>query len=242
MKKLINALNIIGICSLLACHSKTAEKQESVKLSPAPQQPVAEQKQHNQREHIARMTFVEYLDDGDYFQMLAKRGDSTFVFINESDTTRNLNRGDKIQVTWKDGTVTIPGDNEAEMSANLILSINKTSDGPVTSFRKTYDKKIKYTWPTDEEFTSSYLNKIYLLAEYYLTQTKNPLLLTAIKKREELTYSIESAERDGQHYRVIGLAPVGPNGSNIVQWLYVGEENGRIYEYNLAEDKLVAFD
>lgn len=64
----------------------------------------------------------------------------------------------------------------------------------------------------------------------------------AIKKREELTYSIESAERKGQRYRVIGIAPIGPNGSNIVQWLYVEEEKGRVYEYDLPGDKLVAFD
>jgi len=242
MNKLINALNIIGICGLLSCHSKTVEKKESVKLSPVYDQNVTPQIQNNKLEHVARLTFIEYLDDGDYFQILANKGDSTFSFINETDTARNLNRGDQIQVVWKNGTVTIPGDNESEMPAKLILSINKTGDGPVTSFRKTYDKKIKYTWSTEEEFTSSYLNKIHLLMEYYLTQTKNPLLQAAIKNRQELTYSIESAERNGEHYRVIGIAPVGPNGRNVVQWLYLGEENGRIYEYNLAENKLVVFN
>lgn len=242
MNKLINALNIIGICGLLACHSKTVEKNESEKLSPVADQTVTPQKQNNKFEQVVQLTFVEYLDDGDYFQILANKGDSTFSFINETDTTRNLNRGDKIQVAWKDGIVTVPGDNEAEMPAKLILSIKKTGDGPVTAFRNTYGKKLKYTWSTDEEFTSSYLNKVYLLTEYYITQTKNSLLQAAIQNRQELTYSIESAERNGQHYRVIGIAPVAPNGSNIVQWLYVGEENGRIYEYNLAEDKLVAFN
>jgi len=239
MNKLINALNIIGICGLLACHSKTVEKKESGKLSPVSNQTVTKQKPGNKHEHVAQLTFMEYLDDGDYFQILAKRGDSTYSFINETDSSRNLNRGDQIQVVWKNGTVTIPGDQDAEMPAKLILSIKKTGESPITEFRKTYGKKIKYTWSTDDEFTSSYLDKIYLLTEYYLTQTKNHLLQTAIKKRQDLTYSIESKERNGEHYRVIGIAPVGPNGSNIVQWLYIGEENGRIYEYDLAEDKLV---
>ncbi|SDH27114.1 hypothetical protein SAMN05421827_12098 [Pedobacter terrae] len=240
MNKLINALNIIGICGLLACHSKTVEKNESGKLSPVADQTVTPQKQNNRPEHVAQLTFVEYLDDGDYFQILANKGDSTFLFINETDTTRNLNRGDKIQVAWKNGIVTVPGDNEAEMPAKLILSIKKTGDGPVTAFRN--GNKLKYTWSTDEEFTSSYLKKVYLLTEYYLTQTKNSLLQAAIKNRQELTYSIESAERNGQHYRLIGIAPVGPNGSNIVQWLYVGEESGQIYEYDLPEDRLIAFN
>ncbi|MEH3114235.1 hypothetical protein [Pedobacter terrae] len=242
MKKRIIAITITGVCGLLACHCKTAQEQGPVKLSPPPQKPVVVRKQNNYHEHIDQMTFVSYLDDGDYFQILAKKADSTFVFINETDTTKNLNRGDQIEVAWKDGQVAVPGDNDAEMPARLLFSIKKTADGPVTSFRTTYGKKLRYTWSTDEEFTTSYLNKVYQLTEYYLTQTKNPLLQLAIKKREELTYSIESAERNGQHYRVIGIAPIGPNGSNIVQWLYIGEENGRIYEHDLPEDKLVAFD
>lgn len=241
MNKRINALTIIIICVLLACHSTTAERKASGKLSPVHDQNVIPQKQNNKLEHVAQLTFMEYLDDGDYFQILAKKGDSSFSFINETDTSRNLNRGDQIQVVWKNGTVTVPGDNESEMPAKLILSIKKTGEGPVTAFRNSYGKKLKYTW-TDKEFTSTYLNKVYLLTEYYLTQTKNPLLREAIKNRQELTYSIESAERNSQHFKVIGIAPIGPTGSNIVQWLYVEEENGRIYEYNLPEDKLVAFN
>jgi len=199
----LNAIIIMVLCGLSACHSKTAEKQ---KPGTASEKPVA--KQNNKREHVARMTFVKYVDDGDYFQLLASKDGSTSSFINETDSTRNLNRGDQIQVTWKDGTIIIPGDNDAEMPAQLIISIKKTGDGPVTAFRNEYGKKLRYTWSPDEE----------------------------------LTYSVESRERNGRNYNVIGIAPAGPNGSNIVQWLYVGEENDRIYEYDLPGDKLVAFD
>jgi hypothetical protein len=120
MNKLINALNIIVICTLLSCHSKKTEKQELVKLSSVPKQPVAEQNQDNQYEHVDQMAFVEYLDDGDYFQILTKKGDSTFCFINDTDTSRNLNRGDRVQVTWKKGAVTVPGDNGSQMPALLL--------------------------------------------------------------------------------------------------------------------------
>ncbi|WP_146198708.1 hypothetical protein [Pararcticibacter amylolyticus] len=242
MNKLINAILIAALCGLSACHSKSAEEQKSAKPDTASEQPLAERKKKEQPEHVAQMTFVKYLDDGDYFQLLAKKGDSTFSFINETDTSRNLNRGDKIKVTWKDGTITLPGDNDAEMPAQLLVSVKKNGDGPVSAFRKTYGKKLKYTWSPDEEFTASYLDKVYLLTEYYLTQTRNPLLQNAIRNRGELTYSIESRERNNRGYKVIGIAPVGPNGGHVVQWLYVGEEDDHVYEYDLPQDKLVAFD
>lgn len=78
--------------------------------------------------------------------------------------------------------------------------------------------------------------------EYYLTQTTNPLLRLAVNSKDELTYSIESKTRDDRGYTVIGIAPIGPNGATIVQWLYVDEESDKLYEYNLPEDKLIAFD
>ncbi|MBS7565363.1 hypothetical protein KHS38_13205 [Mucilaginibacter sp. Bleaf8] len=241
MKRLINKIIILTLCVMSACRLKTTEEQKVAKPNAAPKLPVVKQNKNEQHEYVAQMTFVKYLDDGDYFQLLARKGDSTFSFINETDTSRNLNRGDRVQVTWKDGTITIPGDNDAEMPAQLLLAVKKTGDGSVSMFRRTYGKKLKYTWSPDEEFTSSYLDKVYLIAEYYLTKTKNPLLQAAIKNRDELTYSIESRERNNHSYKVIGIAPVGPNGSQIVQWLYVGEEDDHIYEYDLPEDKLVLF-
>ncbi|WDF57194.1 hypothetical protein [Mucilaginibacter sp. KACC 22063] len=195
-----------------------------------------------QRAHIDQMTFVEYLDDGDYFQILARKGDSIFSFINDIEDNRNINRGDLVQVRWKRDSITVPGDNDSKMPADILLDLKKAADGPVSRFRKTYGRKLKYTWATNEEFTSSYLDKVYLIVEYYLTQTTNPLLRLAVNSKDELTYSIESKTRDDRDYTVIGIAPVGPNGASIVQWLYVDEESDKLYEYNLPEDKLIAFD
>lgn len=188
------------------------------------------------------MTFVKYNDDGEYFQLLAHKGDSTLSFINKTDTNRNLNRGDRIEITWKDDTITIPGDNNAKIRGEVLVSVKKTGDGPVSAFRIKYGKKLKYSWSTDEHYSAAYLEKLYLLTEYYLSKTKNPLLQAAIKKREELTYSIESTERNSRNYNVIGIAPVGSNGSQIVQWLYIAIEDNRIFEYDLPEDRLMAFD
>lgn len=241
MSKLIILILMLSIYSLFGCRSTTSKEPKVVQPAPNAEIPVVKKKQYDGREHIDEINFMEYQDDGDHLQLLAQIGDSTISLINETDTSRNLNRGDRIRVTWKYGTITIPGDNDAEMTAQLMLSIKKIGDGPVSEFRRTYGRKLKYTWSTDEEFTSSYLDKIYLLTEYYLTQTKNPLLQASIKNGDEITYSIESNKKDDRNYRVIGIAPAGPNGSNIVQWLYVDEESGKSYEYNLAENSLIAF-
>lgn len=238
--KLIKPIAILIITGLCACGPKTPKESKATKPVPKPAQQIVKHQQ--EVEHTDQMAFVKYLDDGDYFQLLAKKNDTTDVFINETDTTRNLNWGDLIKVTWKNGTVTVPGDNDSEMPAKLLLSVKKTGDGPVSKLRESYGKKLKYTFSPGDNFTSSYLDKVYLSVEYYLATTKNPLLQFAIKDRQEVTYSIESQERDNRNYRVIGIAPVGPNGSNVVQWLYIDEERDQIYEYDLPADKLVPYD
>lgn len=235
-------LIILSCCMLSACDLKTSDQKELTRSDTIVKQSYTLQLKSEQRTHIDQMTFVEYLDDGDYFQILARKGDSIFSFINDVDDSRNINRGDSIQVKWKRDSITVPGDNESKMPADILLDLRKTADGPVSRFRKTYGRKLRYTWATNEEFTSSYLDKVYLIVEYYLTQIKNPLLRLAVKSKDELTYSIESKTREDRGYTVIGIAPVGPNGATIVQWLYVDEESDKLYEYDLATDNLIAFD
>jgi hypothetical protein len=238
--KLIKLI-ILNCCILSACDLKTNDQKKLIRSDTIVKQTGTLLRKNEQRSYIDQMTFIKYMDDGDYFQILARKGDSTFSFINDTDTTRNLNWGDPIQLKWKHDSITVAGDDESKMPAQVLLAIKKKGDGPVSRFRKTYRRKLKYTWATNEEFTSSYLDKIYLIVEYYLTQTKNPLLRLAVKSRDELIYSIESRTREEHGYTVIGIAPVVPSGANIVQWLYVDEEKDKLYEYDLPEDKLIAF-
>ncbi|QXV63832.1 hypothetical protein INP83_12015 [Mucilaginibacter sp. 21P] len=243
MKRSITAMVLLTLTALYGCQSKIEKQQKAVKPEQASTHKAAVQKKKKQLAHTTQMTFIKYADDGDYFQLIAHRGDSTFSFIAETDINGRLNRGDQIQISWKDGTVTIPGDDDVETPARLLLHIKKIGNGPVSMFRMAYDKKLKYTWPTDENFTSSYLDKLYLLIEYYLSKTSNSLLQLAIKNQDQLTYSIESKERNSRNYRVIGIAPIGPNGAKVVQWLYIDdEEDDQIYEYDLGEDRLVPFE
>ncbi|GAA4925676.1 hypothetical protein [Mucilaginibacter defluvii] len=182
--------------------------------------------------------FLTYNDDGDYYLLLAQHGDSTISFIND-DADRSLNRGDSIKIFWKDDTITMAGDDEMPVSAKRITSIRKIADGPVTLFKKSYGRQMKYTWAPEENFSDYYLDKIYKLVEYYLATTKTELLLRSIKAKEAINYSLESQERDGRRYTMIGIAVPGTHGSNIVQWLYVDDETSQLFEYDLGNDKLM---
>ncbi|UEG53098.1 hypothetical protein LLH06_19320 [Mucilaginibacter daejeonensis] len=188
-----------------------------------------------------QMTFVAYDDDGDYAQLFAKKGGDLYNFINEGED-RSLLRGDQIQIKWKRDTITIAGDGESPEPADVIVSVRKIADGAVSKFRKRYDKPVKYTWAPKEGYSQYYLDKVYKLVEYYLANTQSELIRRAIGQKEELTYSMESADKDGKKYTMIGVAVPGTQGSNIVQWLYIDKESHELYEYDMGEDKLVRFD
>ncbi|WP_147321906.1 hypothetical protein [Mucilaginibacter conchicola] len=250
MKKLAKGLVLSFIIGgLFACNSKTAKqrpnpdtpvtgvdtfsnqnlpKQDTLKAKPEPTQ-------------HATMQFVDYNDDSDYYQFIAQQGDNVYYFINSDDTDRSLNRGDLIDITWKHGMITIAGDDEKPEPAEMLVSVKKTSDGPVSKFRKEYNKQLKYTWSADEQYSKDYLDKIYKLAEYYLANTKNELLKNAINKRSDITYSIEQAERENRNYTLLGIAPVGENGANVAEWLYIDTETHRLYLFDQAEDTLRMF-
>ena len=241
IKYLLPAILLSGLAACRSKPPKAAERSKSL-IDSNSGQTTHRPSSGTIANQSANLNFIEYLDDGDYFQLLAEKNKDTFVFINDIDSGRALLRGDHIQVKYKDSTLTVAGDNDSPMPASILVSIKKTGDGPVSLFRKGYGKKLKYTWPADKEYSSSYLDKIYLITEYYLSKTKNPLLQMAIRNRQELTYSIEPHERNHQHYTMIGIAPVGPNGSLVVQWLYIAEDTNRLYEYDLPEDKLLPFN
>ncbi|MBZ4191265.1 hypothetical protein [Niabella beijingensis] len=123
-----------------------------------------------------------------------------------------------------------------------MLAVKKTKDGPVALFRKKYKKELKYWWPRDKEYTNDYLRRLYLEAEYYLACSGNKLVRLAVESNEDLSYSIEERERDDKNYIVLGISSTSGGHSNILQWLYYDQEEGRLYEYDLPNDRLVLFD
>lgn len=143
MNRTLIKLIILNCCMLSACDIKTSEQKKLIRKDTIVKQSHTPQTRSEQHTHIDQMNFVEYLDDGDYFQILARKGDSIFSFINDIDDNRNINRGDPIQVKWKRESITVPGDNESKMPADILLDLRKTGDGPVSRFRKTYGMKLK---------------------------------------------------------------------------------------------------
>jgi hypothetical protein len=108
-------------------------------------------------------------------------------------------------------------------------------------FLKKYKKPIKY-YTDKEDYTTDYKDYLYTQVEYYVANSKNELVKGAIKDpNADLSYSIEEKEKDGRSYTVLGISNDFEHHTNIIQWLYLDNENRNLYEYDLPNDKLVEF-
>jgi hypothetical protein len=234
--------NILLACTIFSCHSGV---EKSAKPHP---HKIKNKEAGNHKDTKAKpsqhepMEFVEYNDDGDYFLVIAKKKDSLFSFINNESNDRSLLRGDLIDVAWETATIEIAGDGGTQERAQKIVSILKIKDGNVAKFRLHYQKALKYTWPEEENYSTYYLDKLYNLVEYYIANSRNELLKLHIKNRDQLTYSIEKQTRNDKEYIMIGISTTSENHVNTIQWLYVEKTENILYEYDLANDRLVRFD
>lgn len=196
-----------------------------------------EQAQNNSPVQQGRMEFVRYNDDGDYFLLIAKDKNDTHDFINNVVEDRNLNRGDFINVKWRDGIITIAGDGDTPQAADLLVSVSKIRDGKVSNFRKSYKQQLKYIPAKDREYSASYLDQVKQDLEYYLVNTSNEHLLKAISKREDISFSLEEEKRNGRMYMVATISVNEP--ATPVQWVYIDQENGKIWEWDEEKNILV---
>lgn len=85
-------------------------------------------------------------------------------------------------------------------------------------------------------------NELYLIAEYYIANSKNELLRTIILNKEKVEYSVEQQQRNGKEYTVLGVGTVSEGSVTKAQWLYYDAENKILYEYDLPNDELVVFE
>ncbi|WP_264537571.1 hypothetical protein [Flavobacterium sp. N1736] len=107
---------------------------------------------------------------------------------------------------------------------------------------KKYPKQIKY-YTDKEDYTADFKDYIYEEVEFYLANSKNELVKSAIKdSKANLSYSIEEKDKDGRSYVVLGISNDFEHHTNIIQWLYLDNENRKLYEYDLPNDKLIQFD
>lgn len=189
------------------------------------------------------LEFISYLDDGDYSLFLTKKGEETLYFINENNEDRSLLRGDQIELRWKEDTIWIAGEGDEQEMANWVVSVKKVKDGKVSQFRKEYGKELKFYFAEEYDFSTSFMDELYLLVEYYVANSNNSLLQLNLKNKADLIYSIEKQNREEKEYIVIGLATEFENHTRILQWLYYDNEAeySTLYEYDLANDELIEF-
>ncbi|WP_264550598.1 hypothetical protein [Flavobacterium sp. N2038] len=186
--------------------------------------------------------FVEYNDDFDYTSIQVKKENELLGFVNDKNDDRSLLRGDICEIQWKKDTIYVAGDGDTPMLEDWLISVRKIKDGNVSKMRKEYKKELKYHWSKEDNYSQSFLDKIYLLTEYYIANSKNELLQLHIKNKEQINYSIENQKREDRDFTIMGIGYEFENRSNIFQWLYYDNENGKLYEYDLPNDALNEFN
>lgn len=238
---MLRIFQVLFIALLFSCSGKS-EKKPPVSVGELKKVMTSEKKEEAILQKDT-LTFVDYNDDGDYRLLYAKNGKSDFSFINDKNEDRNLLKGDLIEITWKNDTIYISGDGETPELAEWIISVRKLKDGNVSLFRKNYQKKLKYNYTNEESYSQDYLNKLYLVVEYYVANTKNETIKNSILRKEQLEYSTEEQTRDGEKFIVIGIATVFEHRVNTIKWLYLDQNNlNQWYEYDLPNDRLVKFE
>lgn len=209
------------------------------------QQPVhaeTETVQKQEKTKSGRFTFISYNDDGDYSLLNARQQGQEVQFVNNLSEERNLLRGDVIEIRWKQDTLTVAGDAEPGFPADVLLSLTKIKDGKVSQFRRLYKEPLSYHWSPEYDYSQSYLDKLYLMVEYYIANSRNTLLKSLISGKSPISYSVEQQQREGTEYTVLGIAGSEEHHKVTVQWLFYDREKEILYEYDLANDRLHYFD
>jgi len=185
--------------------------------------------------------FVAFDDNGDYPIFTIQKNKKIISFYSDFDDASTLKRGDILEVKWKIDSVYIAGEGEKLDFGEWLINAKKIKEGNVSLFLKKYKKPIKFTSEKDD-YTDGFKDYLYTQVTYYLANSKNELVKNAIKNPDaDLSYSIEEKDRDGRSYYLLGISNDFEHHTNILQWLYLDNENGNLYEYDLPNDKLVEF-
>ena len=244
MNKLL--ILLILAFALQSCENKT-DKQKSTptqKSAKTDTISISENSHKDKNTKVFKDTFVfeDYNDYGDYMLLNAKKGNFFYGFINDNNDNRSLLRGDICEIQWKKDTIYIAGDGETPEIADWLVSIQKIKDGNVSKLRKEYKKEIKCHWFEENNYAQNYLDELYLLAEYYIANSNNKLIKSAIQNKDQLEYSIEKRTENNRDYEVCGIGYTFEHRFTIMQWIYIDRETKQIYEYDLPNEKLVAFE
>lgn len=242
MKKLI-LIFLSTIFIFQSCENKKAntnQQKNQIQNDIIKPTSIINNKESNPKTFKNTFEFEYYNDNGDYMWLYAKNGNDRYSFVNDNNNLRNLLRGDICEIKWKKDTIYIAGDGETPEIDDWLISIKKIQDGNVSKFRKEYKKEIKYHY-SDESYSKSGLDEVYLSAEYYIANSKNELIKLAIQNKDQLEYSIESRTENNRLYEVLGIGYTFEHRFNIIQWIYLDFDKQKIYEYDLANEKLIEF-
>ena len=184
--------------------------------------------------------FISYNDDFDYFFLNVKDSkDSLLTFIHNTKDVINYLKDDIVEITWKHDTITMAGDNSIKEAVKLLISSKKIKDGSVSRFRKTYKKKLFYTVLNENEFSTSFLDTIYLAVEYYIANTENKLIKYTVKEREKISFSIENTKRNKKPYLLLQITSSFEHKTIPLKSLYYGLDENKLYDYDIINDALV---
>ncbi|RZJ53793.1 MAG: hypothetical protein EOO44_07310 [Flavobacterium sp.] len=193
--------------------------------------------------NVDQAEYVEYDDNGDYNLFTIKKDKEIVSLHTNFEGASKFLRGDIVEITWKMDIAYIAGEGEKPEYTEWLVSAKKIKDGSVSLFRKKYTKPIKYNWPADQEYTTEFKDYLYTLVEYYLANSTKDLVKANLKNPDtNLVYSIEDGEKNGRSYTILGISNEFENHTSIIQWLYFDNENHKLYEYDLANEKLVEFN
>lgn len=186
--------------------------------------------------------FVNFDGNGDYALFTVQKNKKIVSFYTDLANAKQFKRGDLLDVSWKMDTIYEAGEGEKQEFAEWLVNAKKVKDGNVSLFLKKHPKPITY-YAEKADLTADFKEYLYEQVEFYLANSKNELVVTAVKDpKADLSYSIEEKEKDKRSYYVLGISNDFEHHTNIIQWLYLDTENNKLYEYDLPNDKLIQFD
>ncbi|WP_313516785.1 hypothetical protein [Sphingobacterium sp.] len=190
------------------------------------------------------LVFKEFNDDGDRALFFVQKGKKSWPMVLKAkkELSKDLLRGDIIEVLWKAEEIkNIDGD---VMEINqVLLDYSKLKDGKVHALRRAYPNLLQYVKSSDLQLTDPYLAYVTAYLEYYLAYSNQPLIKEILKKKDQakMIYQIDEITFEGRPYMVIGLGTDQDNKQNILQWIYVDNENRKLYEYDIINQRLIEF-
>ncbi|WP_166925132.1 hypothetical protein [Flavobacterium poyangense] len=194
------------------------------------------------KEYSDEVEYVEYDDNGDYNLFTIKKGKETVALHTNFEGADKFLRGDILEITWKIDSTYSAGDGEKLDFTAWLIKSKKIKDGSVSLFKKKHKKPIKYYWAEEQEYSTSFKDYLYTLVEYYLANSKKELVKVNLQNPDaNLVYSIESGDKDGRSYTILGISNEFENHTSIIQWLYLDTETRKLYEYDLPNDQLIEF-